>query len=982
MDGFVLVVLLVVGFFAWIFGVDREARRRVAQLEHLTRDLSSGLYHAHLRIHHVEQWLHQASRPAPAGAPIAEPAIEPSAQRAIEPTAVPAIEPSAQRAIEPTAVPAIEPDVASAAAPRSSVEAPPPPRVPDVPLPPHTPEHEPPPEPVDLERWLGVRGAAALGAVVLVVALFYFLRFSVERGWLTPTLRVVFGYVVSFAALAASDLKLRRVHPTMGAWIAGASFGGLFASTWAAHRVVGLVDAPAAFGLFVVCAVATLAYATHRDSAPVALLGLLGGLAAPLAFHTAGEALSATPLSPLVLAYVFLLDVAVIGLSVRRGWWSCALLSLATTAGYVGWFLLDEERPLLAQAIPSLLVAAIFGALPEWMWRRTQSGHVVAAEDDSAAQLLRFGAVTVSGVVGVWLAAGGTVAHALVGLTSLLSTLGIAVVLQRRAARGSAELAALFVVVGAAAGLGRALVDGAPTTAPMALSVAAIAAARVLLMRFVKGAGSAAPLDFAALALFIVLSLEPTLATFSFVAFGVLVLVRFHERAQEVEAAGTAEAPAAPGELAGLIGALLFFTRWTLDPSGVSTTRQLLPLGLGLLLFARAMLPLRAGLRGERPLRAVARTVAETVLLGAVALAAAPATTPIMLCVTLGLGLGLASSSGGASVARRVVAAAFAVGAATLFAELRAEHETSATLLSFAAISYLGVEAAWGARAVDEADLDGLLLTLLALLGIGVHWIAGRYALGPYVGLVLLAAAASVRALHARKEETIASSLLVVATAWLIARILSRELFETTYLVALALGALLFTLLYRWRPLRVFVSLSGVGLAWVAKLAGIAAVTQLGGAIVPLVVVTALAAHVWILLRDRARTPLVELVEGCASLLGLGGGLVLISALAVGLREGQSATESSLLLSLGWGLYGTAVLALGVKLVSPNLRWLGLGAILVTCAKVFLFDLADLRDLARVASLVGLAVSLLGVSGLYQRFVRGPSRPAVASPRA
>jgi uncharacterized membrane protein len=37
---------------------------------------------------------------------------------------------------------------------------------------------------------------------------------------------------------------------------------------------------------------------------------------------------------------------------------------------------------------------------------------------------------------------------------------------------------------------------------------------------------------------------------------------------------------------------------------------------------------------------------------------------------------------------------------------------------------------------------------------------------------------------------------------------------------------------------------------------------------------------------------------------------------------------------------------------------------------VFLFDLADLRDLARVASLVGLAVSLLGVSGLYQRFVR------------
>jgi uncharacterized membrane protein len=41
----------------------------------------------------------------------------------------------------------------------------------------------------------------------------------------------------------------------------------------------------------------------------------------------------------------------------------------------------------------------------------------------------------------------------------------------------------------------------------------------------------------------------------------------------------------------------------------------------------------------------------------------------------------------------------------------------------------------------------------------------------------------------------------------------------------------------------------------------------------------------------------------------------------------------------------------------------------VTIAKVFLHDVGELGDLYRVASLLGLAVSLILVSLAYQRFV-------------
>ena len=46
-----------------------------------------------------------------------------------------------------------------------------------------------------------------------------------------------------------------------------------------------------------------------------------------------------------------------------------------------------------------------------------------------------------------------------------------------------------------------------------------------------------------------------------------------------------------------------------------------------------------------------------------------------------------------------------------------------------------------------------------------------------------------------------------------------------------------------------------------------------------------------------------------------------------------------------------------------------MSVVLVTAGKVFLYDLSHLHDLYRVASLVGLALSLMLISLAYQRFV-------------
>jgi uncharacterized membrane protein len=73
--------------------------------------------------------------------------------------------------------------------------------------------------------------------------------------------------------------------------------------------------------------------------------------------------------------------------------------------------------------------------------------------------------------------------------------------------------------------------------------------------------------------------------------------------------------------------------------------------------------------------------------------------------------------------------------------------------------------------------------------------------------------------------------------------------------------------------------------------------------------------------------------------------------------------------SLSWLVYASGLLLVGIKLAQVRVRWAALILLVITSLKIFLMDLWKLGQLYRVASLVGLAVVLILVSFLYQRFL-------------
>jgi len=272
----------------------------------------------------------------------------PAAERATPPAPAPApARPVPPRPVVP--VPAAAPPVPPAVAPVPPI----PPRRP-------APPSEPPPPAwsFDWERFVGVRLFSAIAGVALVVAAVFFLRYSLDNGWLQPPVRVVIGLLAGIGLLVVCELKAARKYPATANALDAAAIAILFSTLFAAHSLWDLIPATAAFVLLALVTATAVALSIRRESLFIAVLGLLGGFATPALLST-GEN------RPIPLfAYLLLLNVGLAWVAYRRGWTILSVLTLVFTTFYQwGWaakFLSAADIP-LALAVFILFPVVGFG---------------------------------------------------------------------------------------------------------------------------------------------------------------------------------------------------------------------------------------------------------------------------------------------------------------------------------------------------------------------------------------------------------------------------------------------------------------------------------------------------------------------------------------------------------------------------------------------------------------------------------------------
>lgn len=300
-------------------------------------------------------------------APAAEPPARDEAPFAPEPPPIPAaafdvppplvVPPLPRDLVKPPAapppLPAGRPDLVEAPVALEEREPPAPPPPPAAIPPPPIPGPPPVPKPAfDWEGLVGVKLFSWAAGVMLVVAAVYFLRYSIQAGWLTPPIRMAMGLAVGIALLVVCELKAARKYPVTANALDGAAIAILFSTFFASHALWKLVETlPTFVFLFLVAAVAVL-LSIRRDSLFIALLGLVGGFSTPYLLST-GEN---RPFG--LFGYLLLLNVGLAWVAHKKRWPILTALSVVFTAvyqwGWVAKFLSADQLPL------SLGIFAIF----------------------------------------------------------------------------------------------------------------------------------------------------------------------------------------------------------------------------------------------------------------------------------------------------------------------------------------------------------------------------------------------------------------------------------------------------------------------------------------------------------------------------------------------------------------------------------------------------------------------------------------------
>jgi uncharacterized membrane protein len=200
--------------------------------------------------------------------------------------------------------------------------------------------------PFDWENLIGVKLFSGIAGVALVIAAIFFLRYSIDHGWLEPPVRVAIGVLVSIALLVVCERKAARRYRVTANALDAAAIAILFSTFFAAHALWHLIPASVAFALLALVTAIAVLLSIRRESLFIAVLGLLGGFATPALLST-GEN------RPIPLfAYLLLLNIGLAWVACRKRWPVLTTLTVVLTTIYQwGWvfrFLTASQLPLAA----------------------------------------------------------------------------------------------------------------------------------------------------------------------------------------------------------------------------------------------------------------------------------------------------------------------------------------------------------------------------------------------------------------------------------------------------------------------------------------------------------------------------------------------------------------------------------------------------------------------------------------------------------
>ncbi len=206
------------------------------------------------------------------------------------------------------------------------------------------------------EDWLSKTGIA----LVLFAVVFLF-KYSIDQGWLTPVIRVWIGTGLGMLMITLG-LFIYSKRNKFALVLIGGGIAALYITDFAAFQFYGIIPYTAAFSCMAAVTLLSLFLSVKKNRAILSIIGTIGGLGTPFLLYTDEGSIFG------LITYTCLVIAGTIAIYMFRGWRSILLVSAAG-----GWLIFLISSGQVGQAADislsdrSIVQAGIFfGLLAYW----------------------------------------------------------------------------------------------------------------------------------------------------------------------------------------------------------------------------------------------------------------------------------------------------------------------------------------------------------------------------------------------------------------------------------------------------------------------------------------------------------------------------------------------------------------------------------------------------------------------------------------
>ena len=158
------------------------------------------------------------------------------------------------------------------------------------------------------EYWLNKAG---IGLILFAVVFLF--KYSIDQGWLTPTIRIFFGLALGTALLVVGYRIHDRKKP-FSQVLTGGAIATYYITGFAAFQLFSLVSYPVALAFMIGVTVLSFLVSLRQDEAVFSIIGTLGGLGTPFLLYTEGGTV------PGLMLYTCLILVGTSAIYFYQGW--------------------------------------------------------------------------------------------------------------------------------------------------------------------------------------------------------------------------------------------------------------------------------------------------------------------------------------------------------------------------------------------------------------------------------------------------------------------------------------------------------------------------------------------------------------------------------------------------------------------------------------------------------------------------------------